>query len=404
MNIGDPANTQFPCTVPYDHATRSQWLQLSVPLAEYEDRLARVRLEMARSELDALLVVGGAGDPSGIAYLTNFTPRYGHAWLLVPLHSEPVVVSDALLHGEPMHSMLWNVWLPDLRPAARANRPPGGMADVLAAAVGERGLVDARIGIAALSTLSAAHADALRGQLPNVHWVDAAQALARPRAVKSANEIALMRRACQITAIGLDAAEAMLRPGVSEREVANAAHAAMFAAGAEELAFDTAVSSGPRAGLKHASPTERRVQEGDLVFLDMGAVVGGYHADLSRCAGVGQIDAFARGMLDAARAIFEETLEAVRPGNSVREIYRAAERAAERAGFVDDYMRNGLGHGLGLSLFELPLLSPDDDAVLEAGMIFALEPMLVRYGVGTAVVEETVLVTSSGAEILSERQ
>jgi Xaa-Pro aminopeptidase len=300
--------------------------------------------------------------------------------------------------------MLWNVWLPDLRPAAaRADRPPGGMAQVMAAAVRERGLAAARIGVASPSTISVSHADALRKELPDASWTDGAAAVARPRAIKSEAEIALMRRACEITAVGLSAAETLLRPGVSEREVANAAHAAMFAAGAEELGFDTAVSSGPRAGLKHAAPTERRLQGGELVFLDMGAVVGGYHADLSRCVGVWPIDLRARCMLDAAQAIFEDALAAIRPGNCVRDIYRAAEAAAAREGFEDDYMPNGLGHGLGLSLFELPWLTPDDESVLEAGMIFALEPMLVRYGVGTAVIEETVLVTRSGAEVLSGR-
>lgn len=402
MSAGDLHASEFPCLVPYDAVTRSQWLQLTVPLDEYLDRIARVRLELAAQGLDALLIVGNAGDPSGIAYLTNFTPRFGTTWMLLPLDGEPVVASDGLLHGEPMHSMLWNVWLPDLRPAwARPGKPPGTLAQVLGVAAKERGLASARIGVASPSLLSAAHADALRRELPQVSWADGTLALMRPRAIKSENEIALMRRACEITAIGLNAAEEAVRPGVTERAVANIAHAAMFTAGAEELGFDTAVSSGPRAGLKHAPPTERVLQAGELVFLDMGAVIGGYHADLSRCVGVWPFSAQYRRMLDAAEAIFEEALAAIRPGVSVRAIYRAAEEAAAREGFADDYMPNGLGHGLGLSLFELPYLGPDDDTVLEAGMIFALEPMLVRYGVGTAVIEETVLVTRSGAETLS---
>jgi Xaa-Pro aminopeptidase len=272
---------------------------------------------------------------------------------------------------------------------------------VLAGAVQERGLASARIGVASPSVISSAHADALRRELPQVTWVDGTLALMRPRSIKSDNEIALMRRACEVTGIGLTAAEEACRAGVTERDVANAAHAAMFAAGAEELGFDTAVSSGPRAGLKHAPPTDRALNAGELVFLDMGAVIGGYHADMSRCVVVDPAGVQARRMLDAAQAIFEDALAAIRPGNSVRDIYRAAEQAAEREGFADDYMPNGLGHGLGLSLFELPHLGAEDETILEAGMIFALEPMLVRYGVGTAVIEETVLVTRSGAETLS---
>lgn len=402
MHAGESSTSAFPCIVPYDAQTRAEWLQLTVPLEEYQDRLARVRLEMAAQGLDALLVVGNHGEPSGIAYLTNFTPRFGTTWLLVPLDGEPVVVADGLLHGEPMHSVLWNVWLPDLRPAwPRPGKPPGTIAQVLAGAARERGLASARIGVASPAVISSAHADALRRELPNVTWADGTAALMRPRAIKSENEIALMRRACEITALGLSAAEAACLAGRTEREVANIAHAAMFSGGAEELGFDTAVSSGPRAGLKHAPPTNRVLQPGELVFLDMGAVYGGYHADMSRCVCVAPAPEQSQRMLQAAQVMFEEALAAIRPGNLVRDIYRAAEEAAAREGFADDYMPNGLGHGLGLSLFELPYLGADDDTVLEAGMIFALEPMLVRYGVGTAVIEETVLVTRSGAETLS---
>jgi Xaa-Pro aminopeptidase len=394
----------YPCFVPYDATTRAEWIEWTVPREEYETRVRKVREEMRRAGLDGLLVTGSVGDPAGIAYLTNYTPRFGNTWLLLPPEGEPVVLTDAILHGEPMHSMLWNIWLDDVRPASsRPGSPPGTLTELCASAAGAMRLDRSRIGIYSPGTLSMAHADALRSALPRVDWVDGSFAVLRPRAIKSEREIAFMRRACEITATGLDAAEAAARPGASERDIANAAHAAMFAAGCEELGFDTAVSSGPRAGLKHAAPTERRVEDGELIFLDMGAVVAGYHADMSRCVVAGAAGPRARVMLTAAAAIFAETLAAVRPGNTVQDIYRAAETAAHREGMQDDYMPNGLGHGLGLSLWELPFLSPDDETVLEPGMIFALEPMLVRYGAGTAVIEETVLVTPSGVETLSGR-
>ncbi|MGH9176484.1 MAG: M24 family metallopeptidase [Vicinamibacterales bacterium] len=402
MQPASPGPSRYPCMVPYDAKDRAEWIHWIVPSSEYEERLQRVRFEMATQALDALLVAGHEGDDSSIAWLTNYTPRFGHTWLMLPLDGEPVVVSDAILHGEPMHSMLWNIWLPDLRPAAsRPERPPGTIAQVMASAIREKSLAASRIGVCSPRTFAVAHADALKRELPDVSWADGSTAVLRPRAIKSELEIAHMRRACEITSVGLNAAVQAVRPGISERDVADAAHAAMFAAGAEELGFDTAVSSGPRAGLKHASPTTRNVQGGELVFLDMGAVIGGYHADMSRCVGVWPINHQARRMLDAAQAIFEDALAAIHPGNTVQDIYRAAEDSARREGVIDDYMPNGLGHGLGLSLWELPFLTPDDETTLEAGMIFALEPMLVRYGLGAAVIEETVLVTRNGAETLS---
>jgi Xaa-Pro aminopeptidase len=234
-----------------------------------------------------------------------------------------------------------------------------------------------------------------------VTFEDGTLAILRPRAIKSEREIEYFRQACRITRNALEAGIDACLPGTSEREVANVIQATLMAGGSEQIGFDTAVSSGPRAGLKHASPRSRLIATGDMVFLDTGAVVGGYHADLSRTLAVAGAGSDEQSMLDAALEMFRECLRAIRPGVPVRDLYRAAERVARRTGFISDYMPNGLGHGLGLSLFEMPFLGPTDESLLEAGMVFALEPMLVRYNLGTAVIEESVLVTPTGAEVLS---
>jgi Xaa-Pro dipeptidase len=392
----------FPASVPFDHDSRRTWTDLTFPLAEYNQRLRNVRQAATAMGLDALVVVGNQGEPSGVRYLSNYTPRFGTTMLLIPLGSDPVMITDGVLHGEPMHSMVWNTWFSDVRPAASCSgHPADTLTETLAEAICDSGLGHSRIGIASPSILSAAHGAALRQALPGVRWQDGTPALAGPRAIKSSSEIAMMRRACEITAVGLHAARDSIRPGVTEREVAAAGQAAMFLAGAEELGFDTAVSSGPRAGLKHAPPSDRAIAAGDLVFLDMGAVFGGYRADMSRCVAVWPVQETTHRMFEAARVMFEAAFDAVRPGNPVSSIYRAARQAADCSGFLDDYMPNGLGHGLGLSLWEVPYLTPRDDSILRPGMIFALEPMLVRYGLGTAVIEETILVTENGAEALS---
>ena len=394
---------EYPCAVPYDAETRAPWINLIVPRSEYDDRLAAVRREMSTLDLNGLIVVGNTGDPSSIAYLANYHPHGGTALLLIPAEGEPVMVLDYVLHGEPMHSMVWDVIFDDLRPASAApGRPPGTVADLLVEAVEEHGLASGAVGVASLASLPMSIGTDLQQRLPGVEWREAGMAVLRPRATKSAREIAYFRRACRITRKALEAGMAACEPGTSEREVASVIHAAMMSEGADRIGFETAVSSGPRAGLKHADPTDRLMESGDLVFLDCGAVVGGYHADLSRTLVVGQAGSDEQAMLDTSVEMFNECLKVIRPGAPVRDIYRAAERVARRAGFSADYMPNGLGHGLGLSLFELPFLGPTDESLLEEGMIFALEPMLVRYGLGTAVVEESVLVTADGVEILSE--
>lgn len=394
---------EYPCAVPYDAETRREWTNLRFPLDEYAARIERVRAEMAAAGFEGLLVVGNREDPASLAYLANYRPHFGHSVLLVPLEGEPVLVTNAILHGEPMHSLLWDVIFEDLRPAAsRPGQPPGTLVELLIEAIAERGLEQSAVAIASPDTMPLSIGLELRERLPGVDWRDGTLAVLRPRAIKSEREIAYLREACRITRVALEAGMAACEPGTSEREVASVIHATMMAEGAEGLGFETAVSSGPRAGLKHADPTDRKLEPGDMVFLDAGAVVAGYHADVSRTLVVGQPGIDEEAMLDAAADMFRECLRVIKPGAPVRDIYRAAERIARRAGFSADYMPNGLGHGVGLALFELPFLGPDDETRLEPGMVFALEPMLVRYALGTAVIEETVLVTEDGCEVLGE--
>ncbi len=393
---------EYPCAVPYDLESRQEWTQLIVPLDEYAGRLAAVRAQMREMELDGLLIVGNGANPANIGYLANYRPHGGNALLLVPLDSEPVLTVDYILHGEPMHSMIWDAIFEDVRPAsASPGTSPGTVAELLIEAIREAGLEESRLGVASLANLPMSIGMAMQEALPGVTWVEGALAVLRPRAIKSPREIDYFRRACRITRRALEAGAAACEPGASEREVANIIQATLTAEGSETIGFEMAVSSGPRAGIKHADPTGREMASGDMVFLDCGAVVGGYHADLSRTLVVGQAGSDEQALLDTSVEMFRACLKVIHPGAPIRDLYRAAERVARRAGFSADYMPNGLGHGLGLSLFELPFLGPHDESVMEEGMIFALEPMLVRYGLGTAVVEESVLVTADGAEVLS---
>ncbi len=393
---------EYPCAVPYDAETRREWTNLRFSLDEYAERLRSVRVQMAGAAFDGLLVVGNHEDSASLAYLSNYKPHGGTAFLLVPLDADPVLVFNYILHGEPMHSMIWDAIVDDVRPASvLPGSQPGTVADLIVEAIHERGLATGTLGVASFANLPASIGFELRSRLPDVHWREGAATVLRPRSIKSPREIEYFRDACRMTRVALEAGMVACQPGASEREVAAAMQARLMESGAERIGFETAVSSGPRAGLKHADPTERVMSPGDLVFLDTGAVMGGYHADLSRTLTVGEAGSEEQAMLDASVDMFRECLRVIRPGTPVRDIYRAAERTARRSGFSADYMPNGLGHGLGLSLFEMPFLGPGDESLLEVGMIFALEPMLVRYGLGTAVVEESVLVTADRAEVLS---
>jgi Xaa-Pro aminopeptidase len=210
-----------------------------------------------------------------------------------------------------------------------------------------------------------------------------------------------MRQAAQISGQAIRAAMEACHAGASEHQVAGLAHQVMFALGAEDLAFDSAVVAGPRAGLKHGYPSPRLMQEGDMVFLDMAAKVDGYHADLSRTIVVGEPDDYQRRMLQTAEKLFAVWMRMAKPGVAIKDIQVECVKIAAADGFEEEHMPLGWGHGLGVSLFELPYLTYLGDTVLEQGHIFALEPMLVKLGLGTAVMEDTMLITAEGIEALS---
>jgi len=135
------------------------------------------------------------------------------------------------------------------------------------------------------------------------------------------------------------------------------------------------------------------------VFLDLGAKLDGYYSDLSRTVVVGDPDSQQLQFLRAGESMFQIWLDHAGPGVNVADLRERCRQTAVAAGFDAEYMPLGYGHGLGTSLFELPYLSGSQ--VLREGMTFALEPMLVKLGSGTAVVEDTMLVTASGVEARS---
>lgn len=394
----------YQAKVSYAAEDRRPWTALPFPRAEYDRRIAAVRDRLRSAGWAALLALSNTGDPGHSRYLANFEAGPGETFVVVPLEGPPMLTTNWLMHGEPMHTSIWTTWMEDVRPAERAGfsrAPETTVAGQVAEKLQELGLHAERIGLAGTPTLPHPVWVELQQRLPKAVLAPADALLLEIRSRKSPAEIEVMRRAARISGRMHETAIETIAPGVSERAVAAKAHAAAFAEGADELAFASAVASGPRAGLKHCAPSDRVLQRGDMVFLDMGAVREGYCADVSRCLVVGPPSAEQRLFLETGLAMFEAVLAKAAPGVRVQDLIALARGVAEHAGFADDYMPRGFGHGLGCSLFEQPSLRPISGAVLEPGHVFALEPMLVRSGFGTAVVEDTVLVTPGGAEALS---
>lgn len=220
------------------------------------------------------------------------------------------------------------------------------------------------------------------------------------RSVKTRVEIDRIKRAVEISTRALEATLPMVKPGVLERDVALELHYRIRQEGAEGLAFEAIVASGENGALPHARPGLRKIRKGDLVVMDFGAVYGGYHSDETCTFGIGRLNRDQRKAYEAVKEAHDRAVEAIRPGASCREIDGIARRCLDQRGY-GKYFSHGTGHGIGLDVHEAPRLSMASNGELRAGMVVTVEPGVYlpdRWGIR---LEDAVLVTEGGHEILT---
>ena len=229
----------------------------------------------------------------------------------------------------------------------------------------------------------------------------------RARVRKDPYEVGVLREAARRLSAVAAAVPADVVRGLTERDVALAIDRRVRQAGFERSAFETIVASGPNAALPHARPGERTITEGDLVVLDFGGVYTSYCVDLTRTVSIGPAGSRARQVYSAVREAHDQAIAAVAPGRSRFDIDAAAREVLASHGLAEAF-GHGTGHGLGIEVHEDPRISrsrPDVDAEDEAvasGMIFTIEPGAYLPGWGGVRIEDDVLVTDSGVDVLTD--
>jgi Xaa-Pro aminopeptidase len=229
----------------------------------------------------------------------------------------------------------------------------------------------------------------------------------RARAVKDLYEVGVLREAARrLSSVTRDVFRDV-RAGRREQEVALAIDSRIRQAGFSKPAFDTIVAGGPNAALPHAHPGERRLTEGDLVVLDFGGVYDSYCVDLTRTVAIRPIAQRTRDVYDAVREAHDRAIAAVRPGRSRFDIDGAARDTLARHGLGEAF-GHGTGHGLGIEVHEDPKIvrrRPDADSqdeAVEPGMVFTIEPGAYLPDWGGVRIEDDVLVTADGVEVLTD--
>ncbi|QXQ15804.1 Xaa-Pro peptidase family protein [Skermania piniformis] len=357
-------------------------------MPDYAPRRAALRAALGTAELPALLVT----DLVGIRYLTGFTGS--NAALLVVADDEYDAEQRTVIATDGRYRTQVSAQVPDL--AAVIERAVG---PALATRAGELGV--GRLGFEA-EAITVAGYGRLTAVVPDLALVPTTGMIARLREVKDPYEVDRLRAACAIADAALaDLLErGSLRPGRSERAVARELEWAMFDRGAHAVAFETIVAAGANSAVPHHRPTDQELVAGDFLKLDFGAVVDGYHSDMTRTFVLRKAADWQREVYQLVAAAQAAGRAALVPGADLREVDAAARAVIDAAGH-GELFPHGLGHGVGLEIHEAPGIGLAGTGTLLDGAAVTVEPGVYFSGRGGVRIEDTLVVRAAGPELLT---
>ena len=350
---------------------------------ELEGRRRRARELFAEAGCDAGLVFGTDRRGQAFRYLTNFEPVLGDMWLLFA--DEPVCILTfqwQIIEAQRLSGIDdWRAQFDPVPLVVEALRESGARV----------------VGVAGLGRMPVSAHGALLEGVPGLSLVDLDEPFARLRRRKSPFEVERLREAARLTDEMLDAARSLARPGAIETEIAAALSSIPLSVGGD-CSFEPTVMSGVDDPIPIRRSVERAVEVGDTVMVDVGATVEGYQGDATRTFVVGDPSREQLAAWDVVRRAYEAALELARPGVACRDLHLAAARIVEDAGFT---LGHRVGHGIGLATsYEWPSLDTEE-AALEPGMTICIEPSVCAVGVGTMKLEDDLVVTDDGCELLT---
>jgi Xaa-Pro aminopeptidase len=348
----------------------------------HEARRSRAKQRIGESGADAALITSGPN----VRYLSGLVSS--NAAVLLPADGPAVLATDSRYAETARREC------PDLELVVERQLEPA-----LARLAVMRGYQ--RLAFEAQEMTVERH-DALAGLADGPELVPLGHVIEDLRMIKDETELDLLARACAITAEAFAAVVGKIEPGRTERSLAVLLERAMIDCGADGVAFDTIVASGPNGAIPHHSPGERRFQRGDLITIDCGAQYGGYHADMTRTVALGEPDGWQRGIYDLVAAAQRAGVAAATPGAEVAAVDASARDLIAAAGHADHF-GHGLGHGVGLEVHEAPMMGPSRPGTLVDRVPITVEPGVYVPGKGGVRIEDTLVVRSlaGAAQILT---
>lgn len=355
--------------------------------AEYRQRLQQFRQQMAQAEQEAALIFS----PENLRYLFNYSGEaaYGlvsldHLYLITDYRFEEQAQEECFAaHAE------CQVICRD-----RDRQTLGqAIAELLAKERAKRLWFEAE-------HVSVSMSQSIMADNPDSRFSPSAANLERQRKVKDAWEVLQIKAAAAIADVALASVLPLLKLGVSERDIALELDYQMQKRGSEGLSFPTILGFGARSALPHCIPSSRKLQAGDLVVLDFGAVVNGYRSDMTRSFVAGEPSAQQRAMYETVYMAQRAAMEVLHVGVSARIVNAAAASVLQSSPFAA-CAGPGLGHGVGLKLHEPPFMNAVCDDYLLQNYVVTIEPGIYIPGFGGVRIEDDVLITERGFELIT---
>lgn len=342
-------------------------------------RLDRMRQTMREENLDAYVVIR----PENGRYLSGFTG--GEATLYITFDKAYLLTDFRYIEQAKEQS-------PEFEIVKTANDHFESLAEL--------GQQAKRVGFEG-DFITYADFEKLKSALPQAELVTLPQLIGHLRSVKDASEIALIRQAVKIADDAFAEVLKQIEIGQTEEEIGLNLEYSMRRAGASGGSFEFIVASGVRSAMPHGTASSKRIQTGEFLTMDFGAIYQGYCSDITRTVFLGEPEEKHREIYDVVLAAQRAGIEAVVPGRTGKEVDAVARKMIEAAGY-GEYFGHGLGHSVGLAIHEGPNLSRREDRVLEPGMVLTVEPGIYIPDWGGVRIEDIVLVTENGCEVLTQ--
>lgn len=242
--------------------------------------------------------------------------------------------------------------------------------------------------------------EALQQSFPQATFVRLDEKINAMRVIKDEDELNKLRKAAQLADYAIEVGCKEIAEGKTEMEILTAIESAIQEKGCK-MSFETMVLSGPKSASPHGKPGARKVEKGDMILFDLGVIYDGYCSDITRTVAFGEPSEAQKAIYNAVLAANSNAIAAVKPGVRAMDLDKIARDTITHAGY-GEYFTHRLGHGLGISVHEFPSVTGANDMVMEEGMVFTIEPGVYKSDVTGVRIEDDVVVTKDGVEVLTK--